>query len=270
MFYDSHTHTLNSDGRNTVDEMCDTAIKKGIFGISITDHADMNFFFERNTLEKINKSIADIEAAKCMFGDQLKIFSGVELGEYLYNPILAKKVLSSNEFDTILCSVHYLPDGKWSVPYNRVNFATEGTDEENHQYIDQYFDLLLKTVSAFDFNVLAHIICPARYMTHKYGRITDIMKCKDKICLILKEIIKKQAALELNSIGLNTKPYAKQYEEVLRLYRELGGRLITIGSDAHSAEGIAVNFDLAKQILESCGFTSYCYFEKKEPITIKL
>ena len=268
MFYDSHTHTVNSDGKNTVKEMYEAAIEKGALGITVTDHANMIFFAD-DPLERIKKSIADVKEVNESAGKGTKILCGVEMGEYLCDPVSANKIIALNELDSVLCSVHYLPDSKWNVPYNRVNFSTEGTDEENDQYIGQYFDLLLKTSAAFDFNVLAHIICPARYMTHKYGRTTDVMKYKEKICLILEQTIKKHAALELNSSGLKTEPYANQYKSVLKLYKDLGGKLITIGSDAHSKLSIISNFDLAQNMLEACGFSDCCYYEKKEPITIK-
>ena len=72
MWYDCHMHTLHSDGRSTVREMCRSAIEKGMGGITVTDHADINFYNDRDTLNRIRSSIADITEARDEFGDKLK------------------------------------------------------------------------------------------------------------------------------------------------------------------------------------------------------
>ena len=264
MLYDSHMHTTHSDGRSTVTEMCESAIAKGVAGITLTDHADMNFYESRDTYNRIKDAIANYRQAQLKYEDQLEVMCGVELGEYLYAPENAKRILNLTFYDCILCSVHLVPAARWDKPYNRIIFSEDGTDEELRDYLRLYFDLLSNTVDAFDFDVLAHIACPVRYMTTKYGRPTNVLEFEAKIREILKKIIDRNIALEWNNAGL------RQNEEIFKMYYEMGGRLITLGSDAHSTAEMAKGFESVQAYLKSCGFTHYHYFKNRQPHSVEL
>ena len=163
MLFDCHMHSTNSDGRNSVFEMCESAIEKKLGGIIITDHANMNFYKEKNVFRNIKASLSDIDKAREEYKSRLKVLRGVELGEYTVSPKKADEILFSNSFDAVLCSVHFVPKAGWSVAYNRIDFASpEITFEDMQEYISDYFDLLSETVDAFDFDILSHIQCPAR------------------------------------------------------------------------------------------------------------
>lgn len=264
MIYDTHMHTVNSDGKNTVEEMCQYALNQGISGITITDHADMNFYESRDTYNRIKKAIGDIRNAQADYAGRLEVMCGIELGEYLYAPESAKKILDLTDYDCVLCSVHFVPAARWDKPYNRIVFSEDGTDEELREYLRLYFDLLSNTVDAFDFDVLAHIACPVRYMTTKHARATDVMEFAPKIREILQKVIDRNVALEWNTAGL------RQNEEIFSMYREMGGQLVTLGSDAHLCEDICEHFDEAKQHLKQCGFTHYHYFKNRNPHSVEL
>ena len=45
----------------------------------------------------------------------------------------------------------------------------------------------------------------------------------------------------------------------------MGGEIITIGSDAHTPEGIANGFNRAAEVLSECGFKYYTIFENRLP-----
>ena len=142
MFFDCHTHSNNSDGRCSVHELCEKACEKSLDGIIITDHANMNYYNERNTYSSIKNSIADIENEKKNFKCQLKVLRGIELGEYLIAPKKADEVLSLNCYDAILCAIHHVPSAGWSLPYNKIDFSTcMSSSEEINEDIDCYFDL---------------------------------------------------------------------------------------------------------------------------------
>lgn len=270
--YDTHMHTVNSDGRQTVDEMCLAAIENGVSGITFTDHADMNFYESRNHLERIANCISEVGQAKEKYAGKLKVQCGVELGEYLYAPENADKILALTEYDAILCSVHLVPAARWEQPYNRIPFTDDGTDEELKNYLRLYFDLVSDTVDSFDFDVLAHLTCPVRYMTGLHKRQTDVMQFEPKIREILQKIIDRNIALEYNTGGLNPKfNFCDiQNEEIFSLYKSMGGTLVTLGSDAHGITGICHGFEKAKATLKKCGFDQYHYFENRKPIAVKL
>lgn len=264
VIYDSHMHTTNSDGQNTLIQMCDYAAANGIQGITITNHADMNFYESRDTYNRIKGDIREIRQAQRDYAGRLEVMCGVELGEYLYAPENAKQILELTEYDCILNSVHLVPAARWDKPYNRIVFSEDGTDEELQNYLKLYFDLLSDTVDAFDFDVLAHIACPVRYMTGKYGRTTNALEFEPKIREILQKIIDRNIALEWNSAGF------QQNEEIFAIYYQMGGRLITLGSDAHSCGGIAGHFEEVKAVLKQCGFTHYHYFKNRRPQQVEL
>ena len=264
MCYDSHMHTTNSDGRSTLEEMCQYALDNGVAGITITDHADMNFYESRDTYNRIKNAITQIRKAQADYQGRLEVMCGVELGEYLYGPENGKKILGLTDYDSILCSVHFVPTARWDKPYNRIVFSEDGTDEELRDYLRLYFDLLSDTMDAFDFDVLAHLACPVRYMTRKYGRKTNVMEFELKIREILQKVIDRKLALEWNTGGL------RQNEEIFTIYRQMGGELITIGSDAHEKKDICDDFSIAMDSLKAIGFTHYHYFKNRKPYIVDL
>lgn len=268
MFFDCHTHTTNSDGKATVDELCAAALTVGLSGVIITDHANMNYYNERSTYESMLQSIRDTEDAAKKYGKNLKVLRGMELGEYTVAPKKAKEVLALNSFDAILCAVHFVPQAGWSVPYNRIDFQNSMLkDEEINEYLEYYFDLLSETVDAFDFDILAHIHCPVRYISGKWGRKCNIMLFEDKISEILEKIVKRNIALELNTSRMinGDGSYNFSLDKILTMYKDLGGKMVTLGSDAHSATSVGKNFKEAVPLLKSCGFNSLYYFENRQP-----
>ena len=267
MLFDCHSHSLRSDGESTVDELCAKSIEKGLDGLMITDHANMNYYNEKNTYESMIRSLADTEQAQEKYRGRLKVLKGIELGEYGVAPKKAEEVLSIGGYDAILGSVHLVPKAGWSLTYNRIDFRCTMTDEQIYEYIDCYFDLLSETVDAFDFDILAHIHCPVRYITGVWGRESNIMLFEDKICGILEKIVKRDIALELNTAYLIGKDGKCNFslDKILTLYKQLGGKMVTLGSDTHNTENVARNFLDATKLLKACGFESAYYFENRCP-----
>ena len=272
MIYDTHSHSLNSDGRNTVDEICRSAIGRGLKGITISDHSNLNDYIEKGTEARLLQSIEDIRAAAEKYKDSIDVLCGIELGEHWYSHELAERALSLTDFDFVLCSVHYVPNDMWDIPYHKVLFRETGSDEELSRYIGLYFDLLSKSIDGCDFDSLAHISCPVRYMTGRHKRKTDVMVYEDKIREILKKVIDKGAAIEYNTCCLceNYDYFDSQHNEIFAMYKEMGGELITLGSDAHMSEYVARGFDIAAQKLKSLGFENYYYYKNRKPIAVKL
>ena len=125
-------------------------------------------------------------------------------------------------------------------------------------------DLLSKTIDQCDFDVLAHITCPVRYMTHRYKRKTDVMPFEAKIREILQKVIDRGIALEYNTAGF------QQLDDVFALYRSMGGTRITLGSDAHQCTYIAGGFAATAEKLRTMGFEHYCYYQNRTAHKVKL
>jgi len=273
--YDSHMHSKNShDARETVDALCQAAIAKGLKGITVTDHIDMHSYVRRNAYATIKQSIAEINEAREKYRGQLKVLCGVELGGFPYDREMGEKVLALTDYDMVVGTAHYISRGRFPEAYSKEKYDRESiSDQEIYAFLGDYFDEMLDIVESFHFHTLAHLTCPLRYINGIYHRGIDVMVYEDKICLILQKMMEKGIALEVNTSGYSEKYGYMFYpdREVLQLYKELGGTLITIGSDAHVCKNIGMGFDAAMKLLKEIGFNEYCYFEngraKSVPIT---
>lgn len=272
--YDLHSHTTHSDGKNTVDELCLSAIEKGLLGLAITDHADTHNFEEKNTLQRISRAATEIGKAKECYRDRLQLFCGVELGGYAFSPEKAERLLSLGGFDVVICSVHYVPNTPFDDPYSRINFSDPAvTDTDVYEYMRAYFTALADNAEIADCDVLGHISCPARYITGLHHRPTDVMYYKETLTRILKTIIERDIALEYNTCGRNSPRfnyYDAQNEEILAMYYALGGRRVTLGSDSHNASFVGRGFETAKKLLTNLGFKYYNYYEQRRAIAVKI
>ena len=271
--FDSHMHSKNShDSKQTLDEICLNAIEKGLTGITVTDHADINFYESRDTYNNIKNSIADIYAAKEKYKDKLKVLCGVELGEYLSDPKNAEEILTLTQYDLVIGSVHFVDKAKWDRSYTKIVFDETVSDDEIMNYLKLYFEQVSKTIDAFSFDVLAHLTCPMRYINGRYKRNIEVMCFEKEITDILKKIISKSIALEVNTAGL-CDDFGNQLipdERILRIYRELGGELITLGSDCHRPVKMGWKIKETKDTLKELGFSNYYYYENRKPIKVTL
>ena len=267
--YDFHMHSTNSlDGRQSVEEACITAIEKGLCGIAITDHADINFFVKDKTLDRFTNLISDLESARKKFGNKLEIFTGIEVAEYLTNPEGAEQTLALTEYDVVLGSIHtVLMDG---IPdsYSRIDFGSM-TMDKIIAFVDLYYDKMLEMIENTSFDILTHLTCPLRYINGKYGRELDINIFKGKISNILSEVIRREIVLEVNTSGrAEEKKFFMPDRDILEAYYEMGGRRVSIASDAHVSRNITVGFDDAEKMLKEIGFNGYYIFTKRKPIFI--
>ncbi len=263
--YDFHIHTDNSlDGRQSVDDACRTAIEKGLSGIAITDHADICFFEKDDTINRFKKLISDTELAKDKYAGQLEIYTGIEMAEYLTNAEGAEATLALGEYDVVLGSVHTVYRDDIPDSYSRVDFSAM-PKENVISFIDLYFDKMLEMIYETDFDILSHLTCPLRYINGKYKRDIDIWLFESKIRKILSEIIKRGISLEINTSGCAEEvPYFMPERDILTLYHEMGGRRVSIGSDAHVSANLAVGFDKALELIKSVGFDSYVIYKQRK------
>ncbi|MGN0182020.1 MAG: histidinol-phosphatase HisJ family protein [Candidatus Ornithomonoglobus sp.] len=266
--YDGHMHTVNSlDGGQTVEEICQTAAARGLSGVSITDHVDMWFYKRENTEERIRTCIEQVNSARERYIGRLKLLQGVEMAEYLYSPEEAEIIMKLTDYDVILGSVHSVLYEDWTDSYSRLPFGEmDAPKEKLIGFMREYFARVAEMAEKTDFDVLSHLTCPLRYINGKFSRGIDIDYFKNEINGILELIIKRNIALEVNTSGINTSfasfmPGA----DIIKSYYDMGGRLITIGSDAHVSSNIGSGLEEAAELLKSIGFRSYNYYEKRMP-----
>lgn len=262
---DCHLHSsFSGDSHTPMWEIIEQSIAKGLSTICFTEHNDFNYPPTPESdgtefLLNADSYLYDLLTCRERYGHRIRILFGVELG-------LQPDVLHSNEeyaqaydFDFIIGSTHVC-HGK--DPYYR-NFFEGRTDEEAYR---EYFESVLENVTDFsDFDVCGHLDYVIRYGTHKdenysYSHYSDVIDA------ILKVLISKGKGLELNTGGLKSgMKDVHPCTDILKRYKELGGEIITIGSDSHNIAHVADYFDRAQQVLQTCGFKYYTIFEKRSP-----
>lgn len=267
---DFHLHSsFSGDSTEPMEHMIAGAHKKGLTHICFTEHMDINYPVSETTpagtfLVNTDSYLYDLARFQDACKDSLRILFGIELG---LQPHLSKALAAythAYEFDFIIGSTH-VADGK--DPYYPAFYENRSEEEAYREYFESVIENI-KKCSHFD--VFGHLDYVVRYGPEK-DKHYSYAKYQDLFDTMLTLLLEKEKGIELNtgSLRSGTKDVSP-CREVLKRYRELGGEIITIGSDAHCAKDIAADFHLASEILSDCGFHYYCIFEKRLPEYRKL
>lgn len=262
---DFHLHSSHSgDSDTAMEDMILAGIEKGLNTMCFTEHNDFDFpdsdedpgsIFLLNT----DSYLYDLLKYKEKYADKIKILFGVELGlqatpeTFRKNAVFAR----SYDFDFIIGSSH-ICNGK--DPYYPAFY--EGRSEEE-AYME-YFTSIIDNIKKFtNFDVYGHLDYVVRYGPNK-DKNYSYEKYKDVFDKILTLLIENGKGIELNTGGLekSTRDF-NPCMDVVKRYRELGGEIITIGSDAHYTTDIAKHFSKAEEVLKECGFKYYSVFENR-------
>ena len=268
--FDSHIHTIHShDSEQTLVELCEEAIEKGVKGITVTDHVMTRDFDKLNTLPHFQTLFPDVEATRALYGDRVKLLCGVEISEMLDDMEKYDLIVSLGDYDVILGSVHYV--GTDMMPYAKIDFGTR-SQQELTDYLNQYFTDVTRMLEHADFDILCHLTCPLRYMIGRYKCKVGWREFEPQILSILKKVIERNISLEINTAGYTdeTGYHSLPDKDILQIYYELGGRMLTLGSDSHRNRAVARNFEAVKETLRTIGFEYYCYYEKRKPVQVPL
>ncbi|MBO5851388.1 MAG: histidinol-phosphatase HisJ family protein [Clostridia bacterium] len=263
-----HNHTIYShDGHSTVNEIIESAIEKNMKAVALTDHIDMLLFEERNIYENAKSCYADFLKAKEKYDGKIKILMGAEMGEEIFEPEKAQKIRNIGEFDVFLASCHFVKSFgyEYDVCYADVPMWSHN---KINRFLNDYFDILLKTVKETDFDVLSHLDYPLRYANAIYKKDYDTTKHDSVIKEILKIVAKKGKALEVNTKNGDDMGVFLPSTYYLNMFNEVGGKYVTLGSDAHFASRLLNGIEKGKKLLKDCGFDDYYYFEKRKPYPV--
>ena len=262
--YDMHTHSENShDSECPVCDMKAAAEKNGLSGFAVTDHCDIEYYQTMDLDTLVNNSIAD--AKKADADGDLRVLHGAEIGEGFLYPDVTDKIIKKHDLDVVIGSVHAAKFDGYEIPYSQIDFAKMGK-EKVLEYLNQYFDDEIYMLENCDYDVAAHITCPLRYINGKYGMNVDCRLYEDKIRHILECIIKHRAALEINtSCVVAGSEYNELMPEewIIKMYKDMGGYLITTGSDAHAAKNSANSFNALYDMLRDMGFKNVYYYKNR-------
>lgn len=265
---DLHMHTSSSfDGNYSAAQMCESAVKNELATIAFTDHFDVDFYERHNLGFRQKSSYEDICSVQEKFSDKIRILRGIEMGQPTYDLALTEESLKRYEYDFIIGSIHNLrqmPDfGDLDYP-NMIH-------DEIYSLLDRYFEEELILAKWNGFDTLAHLTYPMRYIIQSGIEGIDLSRYDDITDEIFKTLIANGKALEINTSGLR-QPIGKTMptENYVRRFRELGGELLTLGSDAHFTEHVGAGIDNGYEIAESCGFKYVTYFKDRKPVQVKI
>ncbi len=268
---DFHTHcNFSTDSKATPESMIESAIKKGLTHLCLTDHMDFGYpgttFVEPLFEFDPKKYFETLLPLKEKYANKLSFSIGVELGLRPNHPDLnarMHKLLSDYPFDFVLGSVHLLGN---EDPYYEEYWLTHASSTK--EILRTYFNDMLSSLKEYDnFDSLGHLDYLIRYVPATFGAKDYVYEeFREVIDEILKFLIWKDKALEINTAGLikGLSCFHPKLEIVSR-YLELGGELLTIGSDGHAPEMIAAEFGKTEDLLSSLGVKGYYVYRSRKP-----
>ena len=264
---DLHTHTDNSfDGHHSTMFLAETAYMKGLRAVAFTDHLEMDAFFKGNFNRTAIQSFFEVAKARSAFNGKLIVCVGAELGQAVYDKPLSEKLLSTMKYDFVIGSIHNLPEMQ---DFYYMDFSDESIDYM--KLLDEYFGWELKLAQWAQFDTLAHLTYPLRYIVGNYGKSVDMSRFAEIIDEILLELIKNKKSLEINTAGLRKPIGATSPDEsIVKRYKELGVKLITVGSDAHNAEHLGSGIDKGYELALRCGFDKVAVYQDRTPTLIPI
>lgn len=262
---DCHNHSnCSPDGEHSPQAMADRAAALGLRVYTLTDHCECNEYEEKY---RDRAAAAWEEMEKLRLPQGPEFLRGIELGQLTQNPGAAREVLATYAYDFAIGSLHSIRD--------RQDFyymdCREKSREEIAGLLDEYWDEVLEMIDCGGFDSLGHLTYPLRYIQGEQGVQVDLERHSDKLDRIFRSLIDHEKALEVNSSGI----FGKLGETMpgpglLRRYYELGGRLLTFGSDAHCTENLAQGIDSAMDMAREAGFTQFTVYRQHRPVMLPL
>ena len=272
MLVDYHVHTEYSDDSvYPMEDVVRDAVRMGLDEICFTDHVDYGVKVDWDSGEEIvyrdgapfanvdyPRYAAQIGELRERYKDRIAVKMGMEFGMQMHTIPQFEALYERYPFDFIILSVHQVEDKEfWTQDFQR--------GRTQQEYNERYYEEMLNLVNHYqNYSVLGHVDLITRY--DEMG-IYPFEKVKSYLERILKKVIADGKGIEINTsfhrYGLaDTTPS----RDILRLYKELGGRIITIGSDSHKPEHLGAYVQEAKELLREMGFTAFCTYEKMKPI----
>ena len=259
---DLHTHSESShDSVCKIEDMCLAQMEKATDIMAVTDHCDIFSFNKYDIYTPIKAAYDTVIELRGKYEGKIRLLSGVEIGEGAWFPEETKKLMDLVPYDVIIGSSHCVKHKEITKAYSGIQFIAEDIDPAS--YFDDYLDELLVMLDVVDFDILAHLTCPLRYITGRQKITVDLKPYEEKITEILRRIIKRGIALEVNTSSYSLMGEFMPGREILQQYYDMGGYLITLGSDAHVTKDAAQYLDEAKALLKEIGFKHIFYYENR-------
>lgn len=257
MLADYHLHTSFSDDSETpMEAMVQRAIELGLDEICFTEHVDYGVKTDLNC--DYAAYFPTLNDLKERYRDRIAIRAGIEFGVQVETAERFEEDFRKYPFDFVILSNHQVGNQEfWTYEFQR------GRTQEEFQ--TRYYQAIYEVMRKYrDYSVLGHLDMIKRY--DEYGSYPD-----EKVLPLIEPIL-KQAIADGKGIELNTSSFKYGLSDlmpsrrILQLYCELGGEVLTIGSDSHETEHLGDHIREVRPILREIGFRSFCTFERMQPI----
>jgi len=265
--YDCHVHsTFSSDSEMPGEVACEKACEIGLNGITFTDHMDIDFPDEEEFMIDFDIYFDSMKKLAEKYKNRLKVLIGLEAGFQPHVLEQTKGVINSHDFDFVIGSVHVV-DG-----FDTYKPAYFDGLSKHEAYLKDMLAILDMVKTFDDFDIVGHfdyVIRKAPYEDRnlRYNEFSDIF---DEI---FKGLIEKGKGFEVNTSSFREKEgtITPVYDiDILKRYRELGGEIITLGSDSHTPVHIGYKFEFFKYMLCKAGFRYIAHYENRNPVFEKI
>lgn len=264
--YDFHLHSEYSmDSSSSMEKMVVSAIKKNLKSICFTDHVDFDSTSQRiDFIFRAQDYFRNISKVKYKYKEDIEILAGVEIGMQAHLFERYNKFIESNFFDFVIMSIH-------AVDKKDIHADNFTKGQKPIDAVIKYYNDMYDCVKGFDnFDVLGHLDYIDRYFD-SYSPMPKFKEYAYVVEDILKILIKKDKGIEVNTAG---KRYGLDYfhpkNQILKLYKDLGGETITFGSDAHSPKSIGYKYRTCEKLLKELGFKYMHIFKDRKKFPINL
>lgn len=258
--FDFHVHTHHSfDGSHPSRELVERAIQLGMTHLCLTDHVDYDYDGKGSVFSFCYQAFFnEITRAKQHYGSQIHLLAGVEFG---LQPHLRQEYMADADqwpFDYIIGSLHSVDKTDLLTgPY----FETRN---QQQAYLDYFGDMLQVVQGDFPFNTLGHFDVVKRYGSFPFP--LPLNDFQDIATTIFKHLIPQGKGIEVNTSGYR---YglgdAHPSRDILKLYRECGGEIVVLGSDAHATTDIGCKLKHVLMDLHHIGYHYVTTFKNRQP-----
>jgi histidinol-phosphatase (PHP family) len=261
---DYHLHSqFSCDAKNTMEEMCRAAIEAGLEEIVVTDHLDLHPLDECPGFYRPDAYFDELARCQAQFDGQLRIKAGVEVGDAHRFAAGVAEVVRGRPYDFAVGSVHWIGD---EAPFGREFFVSH----DGPWAYAGYFRELARMAHSDDWDVVGHLDLIKREGTEYYGKF-DADTYREELRAILRTLVERGKGIEINTSG-----WRRSAGEpcpglpVLRWYAELGGEILTIGSDAHRTPHVGLFWDKAVALAREAGLRWLTTFDGRKPTQHRL
>ncbi len=279
---DCHTHTQFSiDSDADIRKCIERAAELKLAAYTITDHCECNAWYPKEHYsaeelellegldykERFYASVEAVTKLKQEYEGRLNLLCGVELGQILHDTEAARTAASDERLDFIIGSVHQVMGEKdfYFIDY------TQMTMDEIYNLLERYFKEVYELCKSNIPDVIGHITYCLRYMKQRHNICPDISRFDEIIADCFRTLAQNGKGIEINTSGLR-QGFGDTFPDLkyVKLFRDMGGEIITLGSDAHTPEDIGKGIAEAIETVRLAGIDHICYFKQRKPVFIKI